>query len=159
MEIDIQSKVENPLLKRTEIRFVLHHNGEGTPKRELVRTELAQKLKVSKENVMLNFLKSNFGKTDTIGYAKVYKSIKEAKIQEREHIQKRNHVIAGEKKPDVKKEEKPEEQPTKPEEKPAPQQETSPEEKPKSKEPTEKSEQPAKKPQDDAPAKEKKEES
>ena len=79
MEIDIQSKTNNSLLKRTEIHFVIHHDGERTPKRELVRSELAEKLNVKKENVMVNFLRSSFGMTKTEGYAKIYKSMKETK--------------------------------------------------------------------------------
>jgi len=103
MEIDIQSKTNNPLLKRTEVHFFLHHEDESTPKRELVRSELADKLKVKKENIMINYMKSNFGKSETIGYARVYKSIEEAKKHEKEYILKRNNVIT--KKPEKKKEE------------------------------------------------------
>jgi len=118
MEIDIQSKTNNPLLKRTEVYFSLHHDGEGTPKRELVRSELADKLKVKKENVMINYMKANFGNTETLGYAKIYTSVEEAKAREKKFILIRNNVIAAEKKkpkeekparPSLKKEEKPEE--------------------------------------------------
>ena len=52
MELEIQSKKENPLLDRTEVQFIVHHDGESTPKRELLRTELADKLNVKKENVI-----------------------------------------------------------------------------------------------------------
>ena len=45
MEIEIQSKTNNPLLKRTEVHFTIHHDGGKTPKRELIRSELAEKLK------------------------------------------------------------------------------------------------------------------
>ena len=121
MEIDIQSKTNNPLLKRTEVHFCLKHDSEGTPKRELVRSELADKLKVKKENIMINYMKSNFGKTETLGYARVYTSVEAAKSGEKDYILKRNNVIVKEKKPEKgeKKEEKPEEKPpSKPEETP-----------------------------------------
>ena len=78
MEIEIQSKTNNPLLNRTEVHFVIHHKGEGTPKRELIRSELAEKLNVKKENIMVNFMKSSFGSTETLGYARVYKSVEKA---------------------------------------------------------------------------------
>ncbi len=42
MEIEIQSKNDNLFLARTEVRFIIRHEGEGTPKRELVRSELAK---------------------------------------------------------------------------------------------------------------------
>ncbi|MFW6121521.1 MAG: 30S ribosomal protein S24e [Petrotogales bacterium] len=109
MEIDIQSKTNNPLLKRTEVRFIIHHEGEGTPKSELVKTELAERLNVKKENIMINYMKASFGITDTIGYAKVYNSIKEAKAYEKKYILKRNNILVEEEKP-PKKEEKPKEE-------------------------------------------------
>ncbi len=124
MEIDIQSKTNNPLLKRTEVHFTLRHEGEGTPKRELVKSELADKLKVKKENIMIDYMKANFGNTETLGYAKVYKSVDEAKAREKKYILIRNNVIASEKKKP--KEEKPAAPPVKKEEEPA----EKPEEKP-----------------------------
>ena len=124
MEIEIQSKTKNPLLNRTEVHFIIHHEGESTPKREPIRGELAEKLNVKKENIMINYMKSSFGTTDTLGYAKVYKSLKEVKPGEREYILIRNNVLVKEKKPakeEKKKpvepsEEKPEEGAEKPEE-------------------------------------------
>jgi small subunit ribosomal protein S24e len=90
MEIEIQSKTDNPLLGRTEVRFVILHEGEGTPKRELVRTELAEKLNAKKETIMVDFMRSSFGTRKTVGYAKVYKSVEEAKAGEADFIMGRN---------------------------------------------------------------------
>ncbi len=108
MEIEIQSKTENPLLKRTEVHFKILHTEEKTPKRELVKSELADKLSVKKENIIINFMESNFGAAETTGYAKIYSSLKEAKNCEEEHILKRNNAFEGEKK-----QEKPKEEPSK----------------------------------------------
>jgi small subunit ribosomal protein S24e len=93
MEIEIQSKTNNPLLGRTEIYFKITHEGEGTPKRELVRSELAEKLNVNKENIMINYMRSEFGAMETLGYARIYKSLEEALSREKEHILKRNKAI------------------------------------------------------------------
>ncbi len=90
MEIEIQSKTDNLLLGRIEVRFVILHEGEGTPKRELVRSELAEKLNEKKETIMVNNMQSSFGSRKTIGYAKVYKSIEDAKAGEADQILKRN---------------------------------------------------------------------
>jgi small subunit ribosomal protein S24e len=90
MEIEIQSKTDNPLLGRTEVRFVILHEGEGTPKREFVRTELAEKLNAKKETIMVDFLRSSFGTRKTVGYAKVYKSVEDAKAGEADFIMRRN---------------------------------------------------------------------
>jgi small subunit ribosomal protein S24e len=90
MEIQIQSQIENPLLKRSEVRFVVLHEGEGTPKRELVRSELAERLNAKKETIMVDFMRSHFGVRRTVGYAKIYKSIEDAKAGEADPILKRN---------------------------------------------------------------------
>jgi len=104
MEIEIQSQTNNPLLNRTEVKFLIHHENDGTPKRDLIRDELAEKLKAKKEHIIINYLKSGFGVTQTRGYAKIYKSIDTMKAIEEEHILVRNAVIQKQKK----KEEKPE---------------------------------------------------
>jgi small subunit ribosomal protein S24e len=90
MEIEIQSKTDNILLGRTEVRFVILHEGEGTPKRDLVRSELADKLNAKKETIMIDFMRSSFGARKTVGYAKIYKSIEDAKTGEADPILKRN---------------------------------------------------------------------
>ncbi len=107
MEIEIQSKSNNSLLNRTEVHFIIRHEGESTPKREFIRGELAEKLNVKKENIMISYMKSSFGITETLGYAKVYKSLKEAKDGEREYILKRNNVVVKEKKATKEEEKKP----------------------------------------------------
>ena len=103
MEIEIQSKTENPLLNRQEIHFLVQHNGEQTPKRELIRSELADKLKVKKDQIIVDHMNSHYGISTTIGYAKIYKSVKEAKNFEKDYLLKRNNALSGEKS----KEEKP----------------------------------------------------
>jgi small subunit ribosomal protein S24e len=128
MEIEIQSKNDNLLLGRTEVRFLISHEGEGTPKRELIRSELAEKLSVKKETIMIDLMRSSFGTRKTIGYAKVYKSVEDAKAGEADPILKRNG-LGTKKKPkketkkegEEKKEVAPKEKPQKaePKEKPA----------------------------------------
>ncbi len=100
MEIEIDSKKNNPLLKRTEVYFTIKHTGEGTPNREIIRSELAEKLNSKKENVVVNIIKTSFGIQKTTGYAKVYSSLESSKGIEREHILKRNKL--GETKKDKK---------------------------------------------------------
>lgn len=115
MEIKIESKRNNPLLNRTEVHFTVKHEGEGTPNREIIRNELADKLNAKKENVIINTIRSGFGTQETTGYAKVYTSLKQSKGLERKHFLIRNKIITGEKK---KGEEKKEEKPAAPEGKP-----------------------------------------
>ncbi len=108
MEIEIDSKRNNTLLNRTEIFFTIKHEGEGTPTRELIRSELAEKLNVKKENIIVNTIDSSFGKQEITGYAKVYSSLAKAKDTERDHVLLRNQLIETEKKSEKKVEKPPE---------------------------------------------------
>lgn len=98
MEIEIQSKKENPLLQRTEVHFIVHHQGEKTPKRDLIRSELAEQLNTKKDAVIVDHMKSSFGSTDTTGYAKIYKNGDSAKEWEQKYLIKRNPISGGGKK-------------------------------------------------------------
>ena len=98
MEIEIDSKKNNPLLNRTEINFTIKHLGEKTPNREIIRTELADKLNVKKEDVIVDSVHTTFGIQQITGYAKVYSSFDKLKGLEREHILVRNKLIQAKKK-------------------------------------------------------------
>jgi len=132
MEIEIGSKRNNPLLNRTEVHFTVRHEGKGTPDRELIRSELAEKLNVKRENVIVHTIHSSFGDQEITGYAKIYTSGEKSKDWERDHILKRNKIgVSGKNK----EEKKPEEAPAGPKEKTEKSAEKPPEEKPS--EPTE----------------------
>ncbi|KYK27202.1 hypothetical protein AYK20_03000 [Thermoplasmatales archaeon SG8-52-1] len=105
MEIEIDSKKNNPLLNRTEVYFTVKHEGEGTPNREIIRSELADKLNTKKENIVLNTVHSGFGNQEITGYAKIYSSLTKIKEIEPEYILERNKLIES-------KEKKPKEKPT-----------------------------------------------
>ncbi len=92
MEIEIVSKEENQLLDRTEVTFKAVHPKEGTPQRDSVREKLSAMLKVPKERVIVDGMNSEFGKTETVGYAKVYKTKETALKYEREHVLVRNKL-------------------------------------------------------------------
>lgn len=92
MEVEIVSKDENQLLERTEVRFKATHLKEGTPQREEVRDKIASLMKVQKERVIVDSMQSEFGKMETFGYAKVYKTKDAAMKYEREHILVRNKL-------------------------------------------------------------------
>jgi small subunit ribosomal protein S24e len=98
MEVQIDSKKNNPLLNRTEVYFTVKHLGEKTPNREIVRNELAEKLNSKKENIVVNFIKPGFGTNKTNGYAKIYSSLEKAKEIEETYILARNKLIEGKKK-------------------------------------------------------------
>ena len=93
MDIEILEKLDNPLLKRVELRFVLHHVGEKTPDREAVRERIAKELNGKKENVIVDTLESEYGRGATKGFAKLYESADAAKAVEREHLLIRNGLV------------------------------------------------------------------
>ncbi len=109
MEIEVISKKENPLLARLEVHFIVTHPEEVTPRRKDVRDEIAVLLKAKKDAIVIDHMNSEFGKPETIGYAKVYKSKKEALQIETEAVLKRNNLLEEKEKTEKKKEAKEEE--------------------------------------------------
>lgn len=137
MELQVVAKKENPLLKRVEVTFKAIHKAEGTPTRDAIRAELAKQLKAGKDAVVVDRSVSSFGRFETVGYAKVYKSKEEALAVERSHILVRNKL----KEPEAK-EKKEGEKAEKPPKAEAPKAEPKPEHKPEPK-PEHKEEKPA----------------
>jgi ribosomal protein S24E len=74
MEVEIISKKENPIFGRMELNFKVSHPKEVTPKRKDVRDEIASQLKVQKDRIVIDNMKPEFGKPETLGYAKIYKT-------------------------------------------------------------------------------------
>jgi len=98
MEVQVLERRENPLLKRVEVSFKVVHPAEPTPTRDALRAELAKALKATKDVVIVDGAASSFGRFETRGYAKVYKT-KEAALEiERKHILVRNGLAQAEKK-------------------------------------------------------------
>ena len=96
MELQVVTKKENPLLKRVEVTFKAVHKAEATPTRDAIRSELAKQLKASKEVVVVDRSNSSFGRFETVGYAKVYRSKEQALAVERSHILVRNKLKEAE---------------------------------------------------------------
>ena len=122
MEVEIVSKKENQLLDRMEVTFKAAHPKEGTPQREAVRDKISALLKAPKERVIVDSMNSEFGKTETMGYAKVYKTKEAAMKYEREEILVRNKLkekVKAEKKAATAPPPKAAPAPAKPAEKPA----------------------------------------
>jgi len=147
MELEILTRRDNPLLKRTEVRFRVAHPKEGSPKREALREQLAKTLNATRDIVVVDFARSEFGRSTSQGYAKVYKSKEDALHTERKHILVRNGLLAAEVKEAKVRAAKPpppKREAAKPAEKPAPPKEEKPaakeEKKPEAKAPAEKKE-------------------
>ena len=97
MELEVVDKKENPLLNRIEIKFRIVHEAASTPARKDVREAIAKMMGTAKEKVVVAHLSSIFGKAESSGYAKIYKTKKEAMTVEIEKI-KRKHGLTEPKK-------------------------------------------------------------
>lgn len=103
MKIEITNKKENQLLRRKEVFFRLKHEEEkekkgASPSREEARKALIKKLRCSPNLLVIDRMGTEFGKRETVGYAKVYESEDRLREVEREHIIKRNFGSPGEEK-------------------------------------------------------------
>ena len=100
MDIQVIDEKNNPILNRREIVFKVIHD-ESTPTRKSVVEKLAATQNSKVGLVYVDSLKTEFGKRETIGYAKIYETAERAKQVERSHIVERNTFA----KPEGKKEE------------------------------------------------------
>lgn len=103
METEVLSRRENPLFERIEIEFHTRHTSEPTPTRDALREEIAKIAKAKKDLVIIDRMDSDFGRPETSGYAKVYKSMDRILSVERKHILVRNGLLKPEKEPAKKK--------------------------------------------------------
>jgi len=89
LDIQVVSEKSNPILKRREISFKVIHD-EATPSRKSIVERLAATQNSKVGLVFVDGLKTEFGKRETIGYAKIYETEERAKQIERAHIIERN---------------------------------------------------------------------
>lgn len=95
MDIHIIEEKNNPLLNRREIVFKVDHES-ATPTRKSIVDRIAATMNSKEGLVIVDNLKTEFGKRETIGYAKIYETEERAKQVERPHITERNTFVAPE---------------------------------------------------------------
>lgn len=105
MKVEIIEKKENPLFKRTEVKFKADHAGGPTPKRLDARAQLAAQLGVAEELIVIEKLASTHGRQVASGIARVYSSREQLEELEPKFLLKRGMPK------EAKAEEKPEEKP------------------------------------------------
>jgi len=91
MEFKVIQDVENPILKRREVKFNIEHDGP-TPSRKSVIDKIVATMNTLPGLVVVDHMQSEFGKRNTIGYAKIYETIERVREVERSHIIKRNVI-------------------------------------------------------------------
>ena len=89
MDIKVLEEKKNPLLQRREVKFSVSHN-LGTPSRDEIKAKIAAYLNSKPELVIIERMRSQFGKRETQGYAKIYETVERMKSVETEHIVQRN---------------------------------------------------------------------
>jgi small subunit ribosomal protein S24e len=89
MDIQVIEAKNNTILNRRELVFKVIHD-ESTPSRKSVVERLAATQNSKVGLVYVDSLKTEFGKRETIGYAKIYETAERAKEIERVHIIERN---------------------------------------------------------------------
>ena len=95
MDIHIIEEKNNPLLNRREVVFKVDHES-ATPSRKSIVDRIAATMNSKEGLVVIDNLKTEFGKRETIGYAKIYETEERAKQVERPHITERNTFVAPE---------------------------------------------------------------
>ena len=101
MELQIIQNTDNPLLGRQELQLRIAHESAATPRRMEVRKEVAKQMKAKAELVIIDHLKNRYGRSETIGYAKVYADMGSLKATETRPILAR-HGLAGDAAPAAK---------------------------------------------------------
>jgi len=89
LDIQVIEEKNNPNLNRREIVFKVIHD-ESTPSRKSVVERLAATMNSKSNLVFVDNMNTEFGKRETIGYAKIYETAERAKQVERVHIIERN---------------------------------------------------------------------
>jgi len=87
MQVEITSQIENPLLKRKEVLFILRHEEEGrTPSRPDIKKAVAASLQTNPDLVFIRRVVTRTGTHEASGIANVYESLEQAKRIEPDHI-------------------------------------------------------------------------
>jgi len=95
LDIQIIEDKNNPMLNRREVVFKVNHES-ATPSRKSIADRIAATMNSKEGLVVIDSLHTEFGKRETIGYAKIYKTAERAKQVERLHITERNNLIKSE---------------------------------------------------------------
>ena len=96
MQIEITDKINEDLLKRQRINFIIEFDG-ATPAIVEVRKLLSQKLDVDMSNLVVRRIYNEYGSRRAKGYAYVYNTKQDMLKTEPEFVKKKNKV--GEEQP------------------------------------------------------------
>ena len=89
MDIQVMQQKANPLLGRREIVFKVTHD-DATPSRKSIVDKIAATMNSKQGLVIIDSIDTEFGKRESVGYAKIYETEERVKQVERPHIIERN---------------------------------------------------------------------
>ena len=90
MDINVNEKIENPLLNRTEIHFDCIYAGEATPKTLDIKNKLVALLDADKNLLVVDKVLPKFGEGKADGYAKIYDNEENLGKIETKHVLAKN---------------------------------------------------------------------
>ncbi|MCJ7444355.1 MAG: 30S ribosomal protein S24e [Methanotrichaceae archaeon] len=97
LEIKVIEENNNPLLDRREIIFKVTYE-DATPSRKSIIDNLSVIMNSKQGLIIVDNIKTEFGKRESIGYAKIYESADRVKEIERSHIIERNSFLRAKEK-------------------------------------------------------------
>lgn len=71
MDIAIKEEKENPFLKRKDLKLEIKHLGSATPSKKELLKELAEKFSVSEDQVVIDYILTKKGISDSVIKAKI----------------------------------------------------------------------------------------
>ncbi|MDG6256755.1 MAG: 30S ribosomal protein S24e [Methanomicrobiaceae archaeon] len=95
MEFEFIRDERNELLARRELEFVLTFEGP-TPSRQEILGKLCALKNIGEQVIVLDSLKTTFGKQEILGTARVYDDAETLNKTEREYLAKRGRAKAEE---------------------------------------------------------------
>ncbi len=98
MKLLIESKEENKLHDKIVVGFLIEHEGLPTPPRIQVREELAKSLKKDKELIVVQTIRTSYGRSKSVGKAHVYSNKETMMKNEPKYLLLRNQIIKKEEK-------------------------------------------------------------
>lgn len=88
-EVEIEHEEKNDLLNRTEMKLRVTHDAESTPDRGTMTDEIASLANVSKDNIIVAKIETEYGKEESIVEARVYDDKESLEKYERDYFKER----------------------------------------------------------------------
>lgn len=111
MEIKVKEEKDNPFFERKELLLELKHPNSKTPSKPELLKDLTSKYSAPEENILVDYIFTKKGITQSVAKVKIYKKKPKIKTVEKKEEKPKKEAKPKEAKPEPKKqEEKPEEQ-------------------------------------------------